>query len=258
MPRGLPALGVELPGVLAGGVGGRGQPTVTGAPQPPVGLDWHRLWMSVGARYEQRIVSLRAQGEQALRQELLFCLLSGHAVPYELALSAAAVVGDLEPFHPRWATNGLEERLRAELGRPQFEPRRGDGALRRYRFPNRKATLLARACEWVQSQGSLWARLQELGCELERRELLCECPGIGMKTASFLLRNCGLAEGLAVLDVHVLRLMGLAGRLADASLPRDYEHVEGQYLAWCRELEASPAAFDLLLWELGRGVLSAR
>jgi len=238
-----------------------GETTETGllpAPHTPSGLDWQALWTCVGHRYEQRTITMRAEGESELRDELIFCLISGHAVPYELARSAASVVTALDPFHDHWSQPVLQRRLRYEFERPQFEPRRRDGELRRYRFPNRKATLLASACAWVRDQGSVWKRLNALGCELERRKLLCDCPGVGMKTASFLLRNCGLADCLAVLDVHILRLMRVAGRLADVTLPRDYAQAEVQYLRWCRELEASPAAFDLLLWELGRGVLSTR
>jgi len=85
-----------------------------------------------------------------------------------------------------------------------------------------------------------------------RRKRLCECPGVGLKTASWLLRNIGLAAQLAVIDVHVLRALVDAGRVSGARLPRDYVVVERQFLDWCDELGASPAAFDLLLWEWQR------
>jgi N-glycosylase/DNA lyase len=221
-------------------------------------LDWRVLWHSVGSRYEERARVIRAHGEAAFKDELIFCLLSGHAVPYELARSAAEVVLSVQPLDEHWCADGLRDRLAAELEQPQFEPRRRDGSLRRYRFPQRKAALVAEACVWVRDRDPLWERLVSLRCEGERRDFLCGCPGTGLKTASFLLRNCGLADQLAILDVHVVRLMRLAGRVGNVRLPRDYATAEREYLRWCAELDASPAAFDLLLWELGRGVLAAQ
>jgi len=99
--------------------------------------------------------------------------------------------------------------------------------------------------------------LQELGSEGKRRQLLCDCPGVGPKTASWLLRNLGLAFGLAVLDVHVMRALQMAGRITSERLPRDYDLVEAQFLLWCDELGASPAAFDLFVWEWQRGSLTS-
>lgn len=91
--------------------------------------------------------------------------------------------------------------------------------------------------------------------ERERRRLLCECPGVGPKSASWVLRNVGLASQLAILDIHVTRALQAAGRIAGARLPRDYEIVEIAFLRWCRDLAAPPPAFDLFLWEWQRGSL---
>jgi thermostable 8-oxoguanine DNA glycosylase len=63
-----------------------------------------------------------------------------------------------------------------------------------------------------------------------------------------------LAEGLAVVDIHVLRALASAGRVTEARLPRDYYAVERCFLEWCQELDAPPAAFDLMLWELQRAL----
>jgi thermostable 8-oxoguanine DNA glycosylase len=50
--------------------------------------------------------------------------------------------------------------------------------------------------------------------------------------------------------------MSSAGLVDQVNLSRDYEIVEDTFLAWCQDLEAPPAAFDLFLWEFQRGRIS--
>ena len=67
-----------------------------------------------------------------------------------------------------------------------------------------------------------------------------------------------MGDDLAILDVHVIRALKAAGRISHAQLPGDYEMVEEELLRWCRELNASPPAFDLFLWEWQRGSLVSK
>ena len=198
------------------------------------------------------IPALAASNECGLRHELVFCMLGGHGVTFELALSAADVVMAICPFESFWTEIELEKVLREELSAPQFDPRRKDGSLRKYRYPNRKAQLLLQARAWVLDSGGLSEGLAAINCERERRRWLCSCPGIGPKSASWLLRNTGYAEHLAILDVHILRAMKEAGRLSGSRLPQNYDEVESQFLAWCEELDAPVSALDLFLWEWQR------
>ena len=62
--------------------------------------------------------------------------------------------------------------------------------------------------------GDAFAELVAIVDERERRRFLCNCPGVGLKTASWLLHNLGLASELAILDVHLLRAMRAAGRVS--------------------------------------------
>jgi thermostable 8-oxoguanine DNA glycosylase len=192
-----------------------------------------------------------------LERELLFCLLGGFGVSFEHALSACERLTQLRPFTSSTGTLELEALLRSELENPQFKPLRKDGTFRRYRYPVRKAHLIVCARSWLQTRPPLLDELTDLRCERARRRLLCECPGIGAKTASWLLRNLGLAQELAIVDVHLLRALRAAGRIENVTLPRDYELVEAAFLEWCRELDAPAAAFDLFVWEWQRGSLVA-
>jgi thermostable 8-oxoguanine DNA glycosylase len=225
------------------------------APPPTSVAPWEETWRRFAADYEARTPAAPAS-ECAVRQELVFCLLGGHGVSFELARSATDVVMTLCPFDPGWRPTDLAAALQAELSAAKFDPRRRDGSLRRYRYPVRKAELVTAAVAWVSVNGPLSIHLAELPSEFERREWLCQCPGIGPKSASWFLRNTGAAKELAILDVHILRAMREAGRLGEASLPRDYAAVEALFREWCEELGASVFALDLFLWQWQRGDLA--
>lgn len=225
-----------------------------GGTVPPAALDWAGLWSEFGETFTARAGSLADCTEADLRRELVFCVLGGHAVPYELGRSAADLVSGIDIFNDPRTDQSIRADLERELSTPQFLPRRVDGRLRRYRYPRRKAQLLVACRGWIKELGSLRLALESIGGERERRALLCGCPGIGPKSASWLLRNCGLGDDLAILDVHVLRAMDNAGRIHEMSLPRDYELIESAFLEWCRDLGAPAAAFDLMLWEISRAL----
>jgi thermostable 8-oxoguanine DNA glycosylase len=220
----------------------------------PIPLDWAAVWKVYGRIYQDRLSELIAASSPNLEHELLFCILGGHGVSFELARSAAAKLRELDVFAREWEQQVLEDRVREELERPQFSPLRNDGSFRRYRFPSRKAFLVAGAASWVNRHRPLAEWLRAIGSEEGRREFMCQCPGVGLKSASWLLRNAGLAQNLAVIDIHVLRALTAAGRINGVRLPHDYLAVENQFLEWCAELAAPPAAMDLLLWEWQRAL----
>ncbi len=220
------------------------------------GWSLEEAWLACADLYCEKVEALVSLARNDVEHEILFCLLGGSGVTYEHSRSAAKIVADLEPFSESWDDDRLFEAIASNLSRPQFEPPRRDGTLRRYRFPQRKALLIVNARRWIRQHAPLDERLQTPSSAKERRQILCGCPGIGPKTASWLLRNLGWGEQLAILDVHLVRALSDAGRIGrDVQLPRDYEAIEDAFLEWCRELGAPPAAFDLFAWEWQRGSL---
>jgi N-glycosylase/DNA lyase len=217
---------------------------------------WETIWPAYRQAYEELIAPSPPAGEPQVRRELLFCLLGGHSITYELGRSALAAVEPLDVFDPRRDSDSLRRALSALLEQRRFDPPCADGTPRRYRFPNRKAKLICAAREWVLAAGELTDRLADHRSELERRRWLQECPGVGAKSASWLLRNTGWAARLAILDVHVLRAMRDAGIISEPRPTERYELTEQRYLDWCTRLGAAPAVFDLFLWEYQRGGLT--
>jgi thermostable 8-oxoguanine DNA glycosylase len=222
---------------------------------PVVDGGWESLWPAFQQAYDELVAPRAVAEEQELRRELLFCLLGGHGITFELNRSALSAVEELDVFAPS-AGPTLHDDIVALLEEPRFEPRRIDGSGRRYRFPRRKAALICAARDWVLMAGSLSDQLDSRASERDRRSWLVGCPGLGAKSASWLLRNTGWASQLAILDVHVLRAMTSAGVIKDARLPDEYEEIERRFLEWCQRIGAAPGVFDLFLWEWQRGSLT--
>ena len=215
-----------------------------------------RAWLVVGDLYCQIVCLPPVVERYEIEDELLFCLLGGFGITYEQGRSASNTIRQLRPFSDDWSDEDLFEAVLAALMRPQFEPQRRDGSFRRYRFPKKKASAVVKARQWLRGHDPLSERLLQLGSPKDRRTLLNECPGVGFKTASWLLRNLGLGGELAIIDIHLLRALMSAERIPNCTqLPRDYELAEEAFLAWCDELGAPSAAFDLFVWHWQRGTL---
>ena len=213
-------------------------------------------WRIVDDLYLQAVQTPVAIDPRDIESELLFCLLGGFGITYEHGRSASEVIWQMRPFAEGWEEQDLFEAVSGALMQPQFEPAKADGDLRRFRFPFRKASIIVKARRWLRGKGPLYHRLLVLSSCRARRRYLCECPGMGLKTASWLLRNLGMGADLATIDIHVLRALIEAGRVPDnIKMPRDYVLVEDAFLEWCRELDASPPAFDLFVWHWQRGAL---
>jgi N-glycosylase/DNA lyase len=223
---------------------------------PADNVEWAERWRVFGDIFERAAVEMGGASAVRFEHELLFCLLGGHGITYELALSASRVLAPIKVFSDQRSDHDLATRVRHELMQPQFEPRRQDGSLRRYRFPDSKSRLITSARTWVRAAHPVQT-LRSMRTQREHRDFLCGCPGVGPKTASWLLRNLGLGDELAIIDVHVLRALTGTNRIGSVRLPRDYELIEKAFLAWCAELGASPPAFDLFVWEAQRGVNTA-
>ena len=211
-------------------------------------------WEAVSSRYEEAVKPPVSWCRAEVEHELLFCLMGGFGVSYEHGRTASEIVWQLEPFSEKLEDCELFDMLSNSLMLPQFGPPKADGTLRRYRYPFQKASTIVKVRNWLRFNKPLHERLLEFGSCQERRALLIGCPGIGMKTASWLLRNLGLGRELAIIDIHVYRALVETERIPIGTrLPRDYGIAERAFLEWCQELGAPPDAFDLFIWHRQRG-----
>jgi thermostable 8-oxoguanine DNA glycosylase len=94
------------------------------------------------------------------------------------------------------------------------------------------------------------------------RNWLLRLPGVGPKTASWVVRNHLGSDRVAIIDVHLLRAGVIAGVYDPAWTPaKHYDLLEDFFLAWADHGRVSAAALDSIIWAdmagLGRSVYDA-
>lgn len=147
-----------------------------------------------------------ALSDRQLWLELTCCVLSSQ-VPYDSAKAAALRIdesGVLRRHKPH-----KRETLKRELAELLSKPFLLGGRVRRYRFPNIRASQIATAFYVVRNE---WGSLGKLlscnsNARIVRSWLVANLPGVGPKQASMFLRNAAGSLDLAILDRHVLHYM---------------------------------------------------
>jgi hypothetical protein len=172
-----------------------------------------------------------------LAEELGACLLGGHGIPADIGLAAYRALRDAGLLSPP-ATAGL---LESVLSRPLCVPGRDRPV--RYRFPRQRAGRLAEALTILDAS-------EPPADPLELRDWLMSLPGVGPKTASWIVRNRSACDRIAIIDVHVHRAGVAAGFFSSSwRLPRDYAIFEEAFcrVAWLAGVSA--AALDACMWD---------
>ena len=81
------------------------------------------------------------------------------------------------------------------------------------------------------------------------RDWLLRIKGIGLKTASWIVRNWLDSDDVAILDIHIFRAGLLAGFFNGAdSVERDYIRMENRFLAFAHALGARASILDAIIW----------
>ncbi|MDR6623856.1 endonuclease III domain-containing protein [Caulobacter segnis] len=185
-----------------------------------------------------------------LREEVVYCLLGGHGAPAEVGLAASKRVLD-----------ALAEKADGVLGRDRIEtmllePLWVNGKLIHYRFARQRAKYLTGALEGLRHLVD-----EELD-DLALRDALRDLPGIGPKTASWIVRNRRASDRVAILDVHIIRAcehMGVFPR--GANLARSYMDLERRFLEFCEVGGVRASVLDAVMWgtmrRLGRRMLAS-
>lgn len=171
-----------------------------------------------------------------LSEEIAACLLGGFGMPAEMGLAAFNRLKERELLYAGVTATTLEAAL--------SEPFEG----RKYRFPRQKARFLAESLDRLQ-------RLQESHCDLTFRDDLATLPGVGLKTASWVVRNRRHSDHVAVLDVHIIRAGRYIGLFAPTMEPsRHYRAMEGRFISLSRALGVRAADLDSAMWQVMRSI----
>ena len=175
---------------------------------------------------------------RGLPEEVAACMLGGYGIPAELGLAAFARLRD----GGHLVGSPCELVIEAELSRP-FNL---GGASRRYRFHKVKSRALAGA---LRGLDAVDGRLPDR----DLRDALIELPGVGPKTASWVVRNFRSSDEVAIIDVHIARAGRLAGFLAPEWNPSaHYMIMEAAFLRFAAALRVRPSVLDGLMWDYMR------
>jgi thermostable 8-oxoguanine DNA glycosylase len=188
---------------------------------------WHSTWSGGYADYAW---------SGNLRHEIAACLLGGHGITYEINRAA----------FDRLRTEGLLDRVGVALTaivEALVEPLKvGDRSVR-YRFPRQKGRFVHAALERLDRE------TPPIDSAANLRQWLLDCPGIGMKTASWIARNALLSSKVAVIDIHIFRAGVIMGLFAPTKkLPRDYIFLEARFLKFASAIAADPRRLDVMMW----------
>lgn len=171
-----------------------------------------------------------------LLEETIFCLLGGHGITYEMNVVAFEHLRSNRVFDDKAGD-------RDRIARLLSEPLLLDGRRTKYRFPNRRADFVAAAL--VAFRRSPPPEHDDLAL----RGWLLRLPGVGLKTASWIVRNWLDSDLVAILDIHVYRAGLLAGFFdAENRIERDYLVMEQRFLSFARATGVRASLLDGLIW----------
>lgn len=212
-------------------------------------VDDQRLWFPWGEIHELGTPAYWAEqtrrfGEppsyrlgESLAEEVAACILGGHGIPAKVGLAAFASLRDAELLHPEADADAIAACLR--------EPLAISGRQRRvrYRFPSQRAARVSAALAILDAEPA-----PEEPFAL--RDFLLGFPGIGPKTASWVVRNWTGCNGIAIIDIHVQRAGIGAGFFSPYwRLPRDYALFEKAFCEVARIGGVPTAALDACIWD---------
>lgn len=172
----------------------------------------------------------------SLLEEAAACLLGGHGIPAEVALAAFRRLRDRDLLR----THSVDtEAVLHALVTPLDV---GRGRAVRYRFARTKCHYLcAMLRDWAHPPRHLHGRAL--------RDWLLRFQGIGLKTASWIVRNWCDSDDVAILDIHIYRAGILAGFFEpDDRIDRDYRTLEIQFVNFAHALGARPSVLDAIIW----------
>jgi len=179
--------------------------------------------------------SPRAFGEN-LREELAACMLCGYGIPSEVGVAA---------FWRLKRSDLLATPNCVRFQEALSEPLAVNGRQIRYRFFRTKSVALEGALRAFDDRGidpSLTA--------IELRDELMTLPGVGPKTASYIVRNYLGSDDVAVLDVHITRASKMLRIFPESADPqRQYFHLERLFLEFARAIEVRASVLDNLMWD---------
>lgn len=175
---------------------------------------------------------------RTLLEEVVACVVGGHGMPAETCLAAFRRIRDSGLLGRKVPGSGPEYAALLSMPLP-----RSTGKPVLYRFANQKAKYLEKIHRAFFDE--------EPPCtDVLLRQWLMRLPGIGPKTASWVVRNYLDSDRVAILDIHILRACLLAGVIhSGLTVERDYFEIESRFLDLAAAINVRPSVLDAVMWE---------
>ena len=169
------------------------------------------------------------------KEEVVACLLGGYGFKAELGLLAFHRIKNLRLISAKATLSDIEKAISS--------PFRLNGREAHYRFSRQKSRYV-----YAFLQRDDIEEMEGL-CGSELRKRLLSIKGIGLKTASWITRNSGNCEDIAIVDIHIYRAGRLAGFVdRQWDLQKDYYKIENSFLDFCYSINAQPSKMDSIMW----------
>ncbi len=193
-----------------------------------------RVWL---LQHQKRFSTFRLGS--SLHEEAAACVLGGYGISAEIGLAA----------FDRLRERGLlvSGAAQMEIQEALFEPMLLGNRFVRYRFAKQRAERLA----------AVLIELDNVAYEGDRmlRAELLRLPGVGPKTASWIVRNHLGSDEVAILDIHVVRACVAAKVFPrQVNLNRDYFNLEDRFLEFAAALSARASILDSVMWHHMRNI----
>ena len=202
-------------------------------------------WKGQAWQHEQLGTYNDSRLGSSLTEETAACLLGGYGMPAELGIAAYKRLRDRGMI----ASIPTVVEVENALSEP-FLTRHG--VPRHFRFRRTKARYLVaslRALQYVDPGHS----------DVALRDQLLELPGIGPKTASWIVRNHRSSDKVAIIDVHILRAGRHTGLFPMSWQPeRHYSKLESAFIDFATALGVRTSILDALIWDYMRRLTSAK
>lgn len=130
--------------------------------------------------------------------------------------------------------------------------------VKRARFYRNKSRYIVEARERFQNNSHINIKNKINSSDIinTREWLVKNIKGIGYKEAGHFLRNIGLGQDLAILDIHILRNLknlGVIDELPKTLTPKKYFEIEERLRKFSKKIKIPMAHLDLLFWSMGTG-----
>lgn len=200
------------------------------------------FWVDQASRRDEYRRRVRVEAESTdLRSQTVFCLLGGYGVTAEMAGATYIELCRRVDLDALPTADVIAAALHTPIGL--------NGRAVRYRFWRQRARRIADALQIID---------EHTPPEDSRalRDWLTALPGIGLKTASWIVRNTTAADDVAIIDIWLVRALTRAGVFPDGwTIPRDYYRYESAFLAYAEAGGVPASSLDWCIWDLGRVLL---